>query len=207
MEYQEATTIVGMKSGLYEVTTANGRHQHRLFMSQDGRLCEFAPRSRTKGYPIGSQAVEHWTTISLAEPKVTNIVRKFQRYAAKADFSSPFIRACLEANPEKDCYANRLTTGTRIDGEIISLNAIARYDGWAVDQFRKALRERRNYRSCRFDFRGYDGMLWIEVADKDGAYFRKGDIIAGFSNEYRGCGNGYYYTLIDNEHFIGTDID
>ena len=176
-------------------------------MSQDGRLCEFAPRSRTKGYPIGCQTVERWTALSPAEPKVSNIVRKFQRYAAKADFTSPFIRACLEADPEKDCYANGLTTGTRIDGEIISLNAIARYDGWAVDQFRKALGERRNYRSCRFDFRGYDGTLWIEVSDKDGAYLRKGDINAGFSKEYRGCGNGYYYTLIDSEHFIGTDID
>ena len=132
-------------------------------MSQDGRLCEFAPRSRTKGFPIGRQAVEHWTALNPAEPKTTNIVRKFQRYAAKADFTSPFIRKCLEADPEKDCYANGLTTGTHIDGEIISLQAIARYDDWAVSQFRKALRERQNYRSCRFDFRGYDGALWLEV--------------------------------------------
>ena len=105
MEYQEATAIVGKKSGLYDVTTINGIHQRRLFMSQDGRLCEFAPRSRTKGFPIGSQAVEHWTALNPAEPKTTNIVRKFQRYAAKADFTSPFIRKCLEADPEKDCYA------------------------------------------------------------------------------------------------------
>ncbi|WP_305380713.1 hypothetical protein [uncultured Duncaniella sp.] len=207
MEYQEATAIVGKKSGLYDVTTINGIHQRRLFMSQDGRLCEFAPRSRTKGFPIGSQAVEHWTALNPAEPKTTNIVRKFQRYAAKADFTSPFIRKCLEADPEKDCYANGLTTGTHIDGEIISLQAIARYDDWAISQFRKALRERQNYRSCRFDFRGYDGALWLEVVTEDTKYSRKGDIIAGFSKEYRGCGNGYYYTLIDNEHFIGTDID
>lgn len=128
MDYQEATAIVGKKSGLYDVTTINGIHQRRLFMSQNGCLCEFAPRSRTKGYPIGSQTVEHWTALNPAEPKRTNIVRKFQRYAAKADFTSPFIRKCLEADPEKDCYANGLTTGTRIDGEIISLQAIARYD-------------------------------------------------------------------------------
>lgn len=207
MKYQEATAIVGRKSGLYDVTTSNGINQKRLFISQDGRLCEFAPRSRTKGYPIGSQVIENWTALSRSEPKVVNIVRKFQRYAAKADFTSPFIRKCLEADPEKDCYANGLTTGTRIDGEIISLQAIARYDDWAVNQFRKALRERQNYRSCRFDFRGYDGTLWLEVVTEDTKYARKGDIIAGFSKEYRGCGNGYYYTLIDNEHFIGPDID
>ena len=69
------------------VTTSiiNGIHQRRLFMSQNGCLCEFAPRSRTKGYPIGSQTVEHWTALNPAEPKRTNIVRKFQHYAAKAE--------------------------------------------------------------------------------------------------------------------------
>lgn len=207
MEYQEATAIVGNKSGLYEITTPQGNFRKRLFISQEGRLCEFAPRSRTRGYIIGAKAVEDWTALHRAEPRTANIVSKFQRYAAKADFTSPFIRKCLEADPEKDCYANGLTTGTRIDGEIISLTAIAKYDDWEVDQFRKALRERRSYRSCRFDFRGYDGTLWIEVAKEDTKYRRKGDVIAGFSKEYRGCGNGYYYTLIDNEHFIGTDID
>ena len=117
------------------------------------------------------------------------------------------MRKCLVADPAKDCYENRLTTGTRIDGEIISLNAIERYAPGYVRAFRKALMERREYHSCRFDFRGYDGSLWIEIAEKDDSYNRKGDVMAGFSKEYRGCGNGYYYSLIDDEHFIGTDID
>jgi len=30
---------------------------------------------------------------------------------------------------------------------------------------------------------------------------------AGFSEEFRGCGNGYYYLLINDENFIGYDID
>ena len=38
-------------------------------------------------------------------------------------------------------------------------------------------------------------------------YYKAGDIAAGFSKEYRGCANGYYYALIDDEHFIGIDID
>ena len=78
---------------------------------------------------------------------------------------------------------------------------------WEVEEFRKSLAERRSYRSGRFDFRGYDGTLWIEIADKDDGYYRRGDIKAGLSKEYRGCGNGYYYLLIDDEHFIGVDID
>ena len=134
-------------------------------------------------------------------------MEKFRRYASHATFPSAFVRKCLAADPTKGCYENRLTTGTRIDGEIISLKAIERYAPWAVGEFRKALMERREYHSYRFDFRGYDGSLWIDIADKDDNYYRKGDVMAGFSKEYRGCGNGYYYSLIDDEHFIGTDID
>lgn len=67
--------------------------------------------------------------------------------------------------------------------------------------------ERRNFNSGTFTFRGYDGSLWIEVKQKDDNYYKAGDIAAGFSKEYRGCANGYYYALIDDEHFIGIDID
>ena len=34
-----------------------------------------------------------------------------------------------------------------------------------------------------------------------------GDMMAGFSKEYRNCGNGYYYLLINDEWMIGYDID
>ena len=29
----------------------------------------------------------------------------------------------------------------------------------------------------------------------------------GFSKEYRNCGNGYYYLLINDEYVIGYDVD
>lgn len=159
--------------------------------------------------PYPPNDIKSWLSISKVTKPTTNIVAKFQRYASRATFPSAFVRKCLEADPTKDCYENHLTTGTRIDGEIISLDAISRYSYWAVDQFRKALKERRNFNSGTFTFRGYDGSLWIEVKDKDdnNNYYKAGDIAAGFSKEYRGCANGYYYALIDDEHFIGIDID
>ncbi len=207
MEYQEAISIVKGKSGHYDIKTASGVERKRLFVSDGENLCEFAPRSRKRGYPVGVNIVEDWQTLSPAAPKERNIVDKFRKYALKATFPSAFIRKCISADPEKDCYENGLTTGTRIDGEIISLEAIGKFAPWVVDEFRRSLMERKDYTSCRFDFRGYDGTLWIRIADKDNDYYREGDVAAGFSKEYRGCGNGYYYTLIDDDHFIGTDID
>lgn len=207
MDYQAVAEIINRNSGLYTIINDKGSEKKRLFLSAQGNVCEFAPRSRKRGYAIPHNVVENWRSIEKVQRNEADTVSKFRRYAARASFPSAFVRKCLAADPAKDCYENRLTTGTRIDGEIISLKAIERYAPEYVREFRKALMERRQYHSCRFDFRGYDGSLWIEIAEKDDSYNRKGDVMAGFSKEYRGCGNGYYYSLIDDEHFIGTDID
>lgn len=207
MDYQAVAEIINRNSGLYTIITDKGREKKRIFLSSEGNVCEFAPHSRKRGYAIPHNVVENWRSIEEVQRNEADTVAKFRRYAARASFPSAFVRKCLAADTTKDCYENRLTTGTRIDGEIISLNAIERYPPYSVRVFRKALMERREYHSCRFDFRGYDGSLWIEIAEKDDNYYRKGDVKAGFNKEYRGCGNGYYYSLIDDEHFIGTDID
>ena len=73
--------------------------------------------------------------------------------------------------------------------------------------FCEAVRNRTPYHSVQFDFRGYDGSLWVEPCDKDDDYHQTGDLNAGFSKEFRGCGNGYYYLLINERTFIGCDID
>lgn len=207
MKYQDVISTIKGNPGLYEIETLQGKERKRLFLSQNNLVCEFAPRSRKRGYAIDVNVIVDWIRIAPYTSKESNVVAKFKRYAAHATFPSAFIRKCLDADTSKGCYENRLTTGTRIDGEIISLKAIERYAPFAVSSFRKALKERNNYCSGRFDFRGYDGTLWIEIAGLDDGYSHKGDIKAGFNKEYRDCGNGYYYSLIDDEHFIGTDID
>ncbi len=207
MDYNEVADLIRRNSGTYEITTPKGVERRRLFLTASREICEFAPRSRCRGFELGREFVSQWLSIKKVKRKESNIVAKFQKYAARATFPSEFIRKCLDADISKSCYENGLTTGTRIDGDIISLKSIERFSPWSVNEFRKSLKERRNYHSGRFDFRGYDGSLWIEVKEKDGNYYRKGDVVAGFSKEYRGCGNGYYYFLIDDEHFIGCDID
>lgn len=209
MDYKEAHDIIVHNSGSYSVTTAEGSKSMRLFISTGGDICQFAPRSRRRGYSLPLSEIESWLEIKkqVGGKSRVNIVEKFKKYASRASFTSPFIRKCLSADPEKCCYENGLTTGTRIDGEIISLKAVERYAPYSVAEFRNALSERRSYRSGTFSFRGYDGSLCIEVADNDTSYLKKGDVSAVLSKEYRGCANGYYYMLIDDEHFIGTDID
>lgn len=212
MNYQKAKEIIG-HSGTFIVKTAGGLEcKKRLFVSTEDKICEFVNRSRTRGYVISeSYITSNWVSIEPYAPKkrVTNLVKKFKKYASNASFTSDFIRRVLNADETKDCYENNLTTGTAIDGEIISLDAIAKHNKWAVEEFRKALREKKDYSCRRFDFRGYDGSLELKVYNEDSkdGYYKKGDIMGWFSKEYRGCGNGYYYILIDDEHFIGHDVD
>lgn len=207
MDYNNVIEIVKCGSGAYDIVSASGHERRRLFISTSGRLCEFAPRSRTKGYPIADDVVAKWISVERVVAKEPDLVAKFRKYAQKASFTSPLIRLSLAADAHKSCYENGLTTGTRIDGDIISLEAIEKWSPWVVSEFRAALRDRRDYRSGRFDFRGYDGSLWLRVVTEDSKYYRKGDVVAGFNKEYRGCLNGYYYSLINDGQFIGTDID
>lgn len=159
MDYQAAATIIYRNSGLYDIITSEGKERIRLFLSAEGNICEFTRRSRRRGYIIPQSTVAKWLGVSKVVKPETNIVEKFRRYASRATFHSAFVRKCLLADSTKSCYENQLTSGTRIDGEIISLKAVDRYAPWQIAEFRKALAERRAYHSGRFDFRGYDGSL------------------------------------------------
>lgn len=133
------------------------------------------------------------------------LLNKYQKLATKATFSNIYTRSILNADPTKTLFENSITTGTRIDGQVISLEAIRKWCGEANYQnFKEALKEKRTFDSGRFDFRGYDGSLWVTAyTNNDGI----NEINAGFSKEYRNCGNGYYYLLINDDNFIGYDID
>ena len=101
MEYQEAIDIIKRKSGLYEITTSQGNVRKRLFLSQSNHVCEFAPRSRKRGYPVGVNIVSGWLYLSPAKPKETNPVLKFKRYAARATFPRRLSASVSPPTPQK----------------------------------------------------------------------------------------------------------
>ena len=129
------------------------------------------------------------------------LLLKYQRLARLATHTNNWLRKIAAADPEKSLYENHITTGTVIDGMCISLARIEKYCGsTSMALFRKALKDGKTFSTSRFDFCGYDGTLWCEP---DG----EGGMKAGFSKEYRDCGNGYYYLLINDKFMIGYDID
>ena len=129
------------------------------------------------------------------------MILKYQKLARLATHTNDWLRKIAAADLEKSLYQNRITTGTAIDGKCIRLSTIEKYCGsWDMQRFRQAMKNKEKFSPLRFDFCGYDGTLWCEPREN-------GDMAAGFSKEYRNCGNGYYYLLINDEFVIGYDID
>lgn len=104
MEYQEVISAIKGNSGVYDIITPHGKERRRLFLSQNNLICEFAPRSRKRGYSIDSDIIACWISLTPHMPNETNIVAKFKRYAARATFPSAFVRKCLAADTTKSCY-------------------------------------------------------------------------------------------------------
>lgn len=157
------------------------------------------PKSRHHGYRLDWSWVQKiWKpTADTANPTL-----KFKKEAAKAEFYNDFIEKCLMADPEKGPYENGLSTGTSIDGKCITTKAIEKdfeYTGLMM-RFWEAFKNAEEWHSSRYRWRGYDLSLWV---GKDS----QGRALAGLNMEYYNCGNGYYYELINEDKFIGIDID
>ena len=129
------------------------------------------------------------------------LVMKFKKLADKATFTNKFIESIKKADLSKDLYENGITTGTDIDGQCIRLKTLEKWCGSiVVNEFLNSFKNHKRFVSMRFPLYGYDGTLWCEEDNN-------GNMYAGLSKEYRNCGNGYYYMLINDETFIGCDID
>jgi hypothetical protein len=178
--------------------------KRRLFIAREDDICMVR-----KGEMNWGDSFSDWEGITkIYFPKNENeeneqnlkLVEKYRREASKATFTNDFIRDCLSADANKSLYENRITTGNRIDGKIISLASIAERKPYAIKEFQEAMKKCINSRSCRFSFRGYECSLHVTVNEQNEA-------MGSFAMEYKNCGNGYYYLLINDENFIGYDID
>lgn len=179
--------------------------RRKLFINRgENEIGIIAPGKRKRGYLFNDwNAIEKILYPSQADKAETDrkLVLKYQRLAKTATFKSGWLKRIAAADPAKSPYENRITTGTAIDGKCIRLRTLEKYCGSReMARFREAVRNGTSYRSVRFEYCGYDGTLWCEPRED-------GMISAGFSKEYHGTGNGYYYLLINDDTLIGYDVD
>ena len=91
--------------------------RRRLFYNRDQNVCGIiAVGKRRRGFGFSDwDGIEKIFWPAPAEdPAETDrrLIRKFQREAAKAGFTSPFIRKIRNADYSKNLYENGITTGT-----------------------------------------------------------------------------------------------
>lgn len=190
-----------------------GKKRRLFIIDRKGTIYMFLKGSRKKGYPFldinGISKVYFPTEVKKPTPEQNerNHVLKCKREAAKATFTNPFIRACLIADELKSAYDNKISGGSVNSGKIISLDSIAKVHPWEVEHFRRCLKQRTPYRSSRIPFRGYEMTLCLELHEEGNTYTKPGDIRGYLNLEYKGCLNGYYYVLINDDKFIGYDKD
>lgn len=181
--------------------------RRKLFINRsdgEGVIGIIAKGKRKRGYVFNVwSSIEkvYYPTTENEEEVEKKMILKYQKLARLATHTNDWLRRIASADLTKSLYENHITTGTAIDGKCIRLSTIEKYCGETdMALFRQAMKNREKFSTLRFDFCGYDGTLWCEPQEN-------GDMIAGFCIEYRNCGNGYYYLLINDDCVIGYDID
>ena len=223
MEYE--TLFEKVKEGeIVAGVTSTGKRE-RLFISTADTLCYFPPRRRRVGYRLGVSDIlryvdfvsPHFGKKDALQQKY-NMIRKYKKLAQKASFTNKFIKQC-SALPDtfeawkfdmvvdrhtglerpKDVYDYGITTGNKIDGKVITIHRIEKAYPRIGAALRNAIANRTTERIVSgYPFAGYE--MSLETRESDGEFQ------GWLSLKYKGCGNGYYYLLINDDAFIGYDV-
>ncbi len=206
------------------VTYADGtKERKRMFISTDGYVCEFKKRSRTRGRCIGFE--ELWRTVepitkdtdkvTICKRNTKNIIKyltasglwpdilenmmKLQQlndedleYLCKCEYGehNTFMQEHGIEHISPDMYYSLLSKRG-----IITINWGGAYNDWIKRGWLNALNEKRKY-----------SMRWTVSYDNSIEYNPEGER-AWYSEEYRGCGNGHYYLLLDEKHAAFREDD
>lgn len=186
----------------------NGKHVF-LFLHNDHIALKSSKKSKQGSYynlllDGKIESVRVYSPLSehdYALKKVKHNIEMTQRYKQESQlsgFSNSFIAQAQRSNKWISPYANHLTTGCVIDGDIIKvsrvLNAISSTD---AERLKQAINEKTAI--CIHGFKLNGRTAKVELFDVgDGEIM--GNLVLGNSKEYA-------YLLINESTFIGYDID
>lgn len=219
MTEQITTEQIRAKFEAKEITgfeTSKGKFRLFIATNHNNILCYYAKGSSRRGYALMEYHLEGFKKFleikkggETEDMQIYKGIFKYRKYAEKATFTNGFIETCLSipktfndwlSDGKKSLYQLGVTSGNKIDGQVITIKSIRERYPYIANAFQSAFNGGFHYNSGRFDFRGYEATISAEIKDN-------GDVWGYLSLEYKGCGNGYYYTLINDECFIGVDVD
>lgn len=208
----------------FVVTMANGdKERKRLFISRDGYVCEFKKRSRTRGRCISCE--ELWKSVEpvknetdkvkVCKRNTKNIIKYLsasglwpdilENMTKLQDLSDEDLRYLCECEYDEHNKFMQEKAIEHISPDmfysliskrgIITINWGGAYNNWIKQGWLNALNEKRKY-----------SMRWTVNYDNSVEYNPDGNR-AWYSEEYRGCGNGHYYLLLDEKHAAFREDD
>lgn len=225
MTQAEIYDLVKANSGkAFIVTYTTGkREQKRLFICTHNYVCEFGRRSRTKGYVlylgdiVKVELKPEKSEIDICRDNLTKVVK----YLSASGMWSPMLKGAeyllsltdeeLLSMKDYDNYRRKMEPlreqgvwwwGSECFHNLFYIKIrTMRSNKWLKDyhikQIKSALAEKRNYQDRWRD--GYDNSFEIRH-DKE-------CVRGWYSEEYKDCGNGHYYFLLDETHIIFAEND
>ena len=205
------------------VTYADGtKERKRMFISTDGYVCEFKKRSRTRGRCIACE--ELWRSVepvAIDTDKVKtckrntksivkyltasgmwpDILANMLKLQGLSDDDLKYLYECEYDDHNKfmqehgiDHISPDMYHSLSSQRGIITINWGQGHD-WIKQGWLLALQEKRKY-----------SMRWTVSYDNSVEFNPDGNR-AWYSEEYRGCGNGHYYLLLDEKHAAFREDD
>lgn len=191
-----------------------GLKSFRFFISTGNRLCYFSHRSRRRGpyfRPEMMGLISEYTYSKekpSAEMRVFKGLKKLKKLAKQATFSNVYIERCLAlpdtfeqwlADGAKNAYEYHICDSH--SAKTVTIANIEKHYCWIGQALREAIKNRTKYDSAQFNFRGYDTHVGVSPNPEN-------NTMQGYlSMEFRGMGNGHYYWLINDTHFVFGEDD
>lgn len=224
MDYVKAYLLIHGNNGKkFIITDMNGnKTTKRLFISVQDNICEFAHRSRKKGYILDVDNIADIklyistkTELDYFRRNLSNVIK----YLSNSGLWQPILNGAIHLSSLSDDEIKSIKDYTKY----YEYNKENNIKFWSYDcflslfgkraiktinlhRFQKdeilsriadAIKNKRNY-AHKWQ-KGYDNSIELNF-DRD--------ISCGwYCEEYRGCGNGHYYFLLDNVHALFCEDD
>ena len=236
MKYQDVYEIVNdaVKNGKgykFVATLNDGKTcMKRLFISTSGNLCEFARKSRSKGYLLATNEYKSWTEVKPFTRSQDNSYARFNKRIVKVysllDKSGLWqhIKELLfhilqmDENTKKDFfqdltnmspYSQEFSDKYQWANDATLLDALCSDKCWKSIDYDKYDRDYYNElveKSIR-DKKSYHHFWRKNYDNRLSIEIKDNETLGFYSEEYKDCANGHYYLLLDATHAIHYEDD
>lgn len=186
--------------------------RYNLYISGSGKVCFNKGKSKTKGFILTDSDITGFTRYIMPVADIEKItkfrmINKFRKYAEKSQYTNAWIDRCValpdtyekwKADGEKSLYDYDITTGSEIDGKVISVETIKKEYPQLIEEFFERYYNDEVGESREVKFQNLNMKLSIYADEKE-------DIYGRMSLTYKNGSGGYYYNLINLETFIGIN--